>query len=565
MAVKVVRNIKVRMRDGVELATNVFLPDENGTWPVVLVRTAYNRNFVCPSDFLAKRIAMVVQDCRGRYASEGFFYPFVNEEKDGYDTLEWIAGQPWCNGKIGMYGASYLAATQFYAVISGNNRLSAICPQFMTGDCWKQAYYCNGAFSLGLTWSWLCFETNNRTSEAQTMPMLDVGNLLKSLPIIELDEKSGAGIVKSYRDFVSNNFYGSFWKKFSLSTKHFEKFQIPVLLIGGWYDYYPAEMFRIFQQLRKHSKTAEIAKSHKIIIGPWTHGINASSILGEIDFGRESLKENDATVRWLDCILHSKDPSEFQKAPIKIFIMGKNIWQDEYEWPPERIKYEKWYIHHNGLLNKKPPSDEKIDKFDYDPGNPVSVIGGNHSIGSYNPGLYEIAKPGPYDQKVLESRKDVLVYTSEVLKEGIEIIGPITFILFASSSAVDTDFVVKIADVYPDGRSINISEGIVRGRFRNDIWRTPVLMEPGKVYEFRIEMMPTAYFFKKNHRIRIYVTSSNFPLWDRNLNTGKNPATDTSFNIAHQSIFHDSTMQSHIILPVSPLQTSFLDSKKAED
>ncbi len=169
---KVMRNIRVEVRDGVKLATNVFLPDEQGSWPVVLVRTAYNRNFVSPIEFLSKNIAVVVQDCRGRYASDGVFYPFVNEEKDGYDTLEWIARQPWCNGKIGMYGASYLAATQFYAVISGSKRLSALCPQFMSGDCWKQAYYCNGAFSLGLTWSWLCFETNSRTSEAQTMPVL---------------------------------------------------------------------------------------------------------------------------------------------------------------------------------------------------------------------------------------------------------------------------------------------------------------------------------------------------------------------------------------------------------
>ncbi|MCM8759656.1 MAG: CocE/NonD family hydrolase [Candidatus Omnitrophica bacterium] len=551
MGVKVIRNVRVEMTDGVKLATNVFLPEQHGTWPVVLVRTAYNRNFVSPTEFITRNIALVVQDCRGRYASDGIFYPFVNEERDGYDTLEWIAHQPWCNGKIGMFGASYLAATQFYAVISGSKRLSALCPQFMSGDCWKQAYYCNGALSLGLTWSWLCFETNNRISEAQTMPVFDVAKILKSLPVIELDEKTGAGIVKSYRDFVSNNVYNPFWERFKLSTKHFEKFNMPVLLIGGWYDYYPVEMLRIFQQLKKHAMTQKIADSHRIIIGPWTHGVNQTTVLGEIDFGTESLKENDAVIRWLDCILHGKNASEFQKAPIRIFVMGKNIWQDEYEWPPARVKYEKWYIHKGGLLNKRPPSDQSPDYFDYDPTNPVPTIGGNHSIGPYNPGLYEIARPGPYDQTILEKRKDVLVYTSDVLKQNLEIIGPITFILFACSSAVDTDFVVKLADVYPDGRSMNISEGIIRARFRNNIWGRPVLMEPGKVYEFNIEMMDTAYLFKKNHRIRVYITSSNFPLWDRNLNTGKDPATDTSFQVARQTIFHDSIRPSHIIFPVS--------------
>ncbi|MCX7704868.1 MAG: CocE/NonD family hydrolase [bacterium] len=550
MGIRVMRNVKIKMRDGVKLATNVFLPDGNGPWPVVLVRTAYNRNFVSPVDFLTKNIAVVVQDCRGRYASEGIFYPFVKEEKDGYDTLEWIASQPWCNGKIGMYGASYLAATQFFAVISGSKRLSVLCPQFMTGDGWKQAYYCNGALSLGLTWSWLCFETNSRTSEAQTMPVFDVNKILKSLPIIELDKKTGAGLVKSYRDFVTNNVYNSFWKRFSLSG-HFEKFQIPVLLIAGWYDYYPGEMFKIFQQLKKHSKIKEIAESHRIIVGPWTHGVNSSTILGEIDFGSQALQENDATVRWLDCILHGKNACEFQKAPIRIFVMGKNCWQDEYEWPPARVKYEKWYIHAGGLLDKKVPTDEKQDEFDYNPEDPLPVIGGNHSIGSYNPGLYEIAKPGPYDQRVLESRKDVLVYTSDVLKKNMEIIGPVSFVLFASSSAPDTDFVVKLADVYPDGKSINISEGIIRARFRNDIWGQPVLMKPGRVYKFHIEMMPTAYLFKKGHRIKVYITSSNFPLWDRNLNTGKDPARDTSFQIAHQKIFHDSFRPSHIIFPIS--------------
>ncbi|MCM8788308.1 MAG: CocE/NonD family hydrolase, partial [Candidatus Omnitrophica bacterium] len=354
----------------------------------------------------------------------------------------------------------------------------------------------------------------------------------------------------SYRDFVSNNVYSPFWKRFNL-VFHYEKFQMPVLLIGGWYDYYPSEMLNIFQHIKRHSKTKEIAESHRIIIGPWTHGINLSTVLGEVDFGSESLKENDATIRWLACLLNGKEPVEFQKAPIRIFVMGKNAWQDEYQWPPARVRYEKWYFHQGGVLDKKMPSAEKPDEFDYDPQDPVPVIGGNHSIGPYNPGLFEISKPGPYDQRILEFRKDVLVYCSDVLKIDLEIIGPVSIVLFASSSAVDTDFVAKLTDVYPDGRSINISEGIIRARFRNDIWGPPTLMKQGNIYEFHIEMMPTAYLFKKGHRIKVYITSSNFPLWDRNLNTGRNPATDTKFQIAHQTIFHDSHWPSHIIFPVA--------------
>jgi hypothetical protein len=232
--------------------------------------------------------------------------------------------------------------------------------------------------------------------------------------------------------------------------------------------------------------------------------------------------------------------------------MGKNAWQDEYEWPPVRIRYTNYYLHSSGNIDTTPPGkDEKPDIYDYDPSNPVPTIGGNHSIGPYNPGLYELAKPGPYDQRILETRDDVMVYTGDVLKHDIEVTGPIVFNLFASSSAVDTDFVVKLADVYPDGRSINISEGIIRARFRNNVWGEPELIEPGRVYEFSIDMIATSNVFKKGHRIKIYLTSSNFPLWDRNLNTGNNPAYDTQIKIAHQTIFHDSLRPSHIILPVA--------------
>jgi len=547
---QIFRDVKITMRDGVKLATNVFLPDGNGPWPVVLVRTAYNRNFVYDRNFLDKKIALVVQDCRRRYASEGDFYPFVNEAADGYDTLEWISNQKWCNGKIGMFGASYLAATQFYAVISGSSRISVLNPQFMTGDCWKQGYFCNGVFSLGLTWSWLCFETNSKTSEASVMPAFNVAELLRTLPLIDLDVKSGMNKVKSYRDFVSNNRYSEFWKQFSLEGQY-NKFQMPVLLIGGWYDYYPSEMLKIFCELEKHSKTKQVSESHKVIIGPWTHGINHLTTLGEIDFGEDSLKENDATVRWLDCVLHGRNISQFQKSPIRIFVMGKNIWRDEYEWPLARTKYTNYYLHQAGNLSTTPPGKhEKPDTYDYDPLNPVPTISGNHSIGTYNPGLYELAKPGPYDQSILETRNDVLVYTSDVLERDTEITGPITFILFASSSAPDTDFVVKLVDVHPNGKSINISEGIIRARFRNNVHGEPVLMEPGKIYKFNIEMMATSNVFKKGHRIKVYITSSNFPLWDRNLNTGNDPATDTEMQVAHQTIFHDSLRPSHIILPV---------------
>ena len=237
------RNVKVPMRDGVGLATTVFLPEADGAYPTVLVRTAYNRVPMAGVDFARRGIALVAQDVRGRYDSGGDWYPFIHEADDGEDTLNWLVSQPWCNGRVGMFGNSYLAATQFYAALSGHPALCALNPCFMAGDCWKRAYYCDGAFSLGLTWSWLCFECSARTSEAALMPLYDVAGLLRSLPVAELDVKSGAGVVPWYRDYVSHAQYDAHWDALNV-RQHFGRVHAPMLLIGGWYDYYAGETFR---------------------------------------------------------------------------------------------------------------------------------------------------------------------------------------------------------------------------------------------------------------------------------------------------------------------------------
>lgn len=549
MECKILRNIMVPMRDGTKLATNVCLPLAGGPHPVVLVRTAYNRAW-CDTFFPTHGMALVVQDCRGRYESEGVCYPFIHEAKDGHDTLEWIGKQPWCNGKIGMSGDSYLAATQFLAAPMGSRFLRALNPRFMAGDCWKRAYYCDGAFSLALTWSWLCFEQASRISQASAMPLLNVPEVLRTLPILTLDEASGIGPVSCYREYVKHSRYDDHWKMLSIRDRY-HQFQMPVFLIGGWYDNYAAETTANFLGLRKHAPTEELRDSHRMLIGPWTHGINSSPVLGELDFGEEALRENDATRRWLDAILHDRSASEFQQAPIRIFVMGLNKWRDEYEWPLARARYVRYYLRESGKLTlENPRLKESPDRYVYDPENPVPTLGGNHSIGPYNPGLYEFVKPGPFDQRPVEQRPDVLVYTSEVLEQDMEVTGSVALKLYASSSAVDTDFVAKLTDVYPDGRSINITEGVIRARFREDVWGSPKLLQPGAVYEFTIDMQVTSNVFKAGHRIRVDITSSNFPLWDRNLNTGNDPGTDTQIVIANQTVCHDAERSSHLIVQV---------------
>lgn len=547
---KILRNVSVPMRDGVRLAATVYLPLIEGSCPAVLVRTAYNRSGFYNAFFPTHGMTLVVQDCRGRYESGGEFHPFVHEAEDGYDTVEWIGSQPWCNGKVGMYGDSYLAATQFYAAPMGSRFLHVLNPRFMAGDCWKRAYYCDGAFSLALTWSWLCFECASRVSHASSMPLINVCETLRTLPLLSLDERAGAGEVPHYRDYVRRSHYDDHWRALCIRDQ-FAQFNIPVLLTGGWYDNYAAETAANFVRLQQQAPTPELRDGHRMIIGPWTHGINSDSVLGEIDFGKEALRENDATERWLDCILHEGNPRKFQAAPIRIFVMGANIWRDEYEWPLARARTVNYYLHAGSRLSTElPQGDEPPDQYSYDPDDPVPTLGGNHSVGPYNPGLYEFVKPGPYDQQAVERRRDVLSYTSDVLAQDTEVTGPVSLKLYASSSARDTDFVAKLTDVHPDGRSINITEGVIRARFREDVWGPPKLLDPGAVYEFTIDLQVTSNVFRKGHRIRVDITSSNFPLWDRNLNSGNDPGTDTEMTVADQTIYHDAVRASHIALPV---------------
>jgi len=557
---KLMQNVAIPMRDGVRLEATVALPAGDGPFPAVLIRTAYNRTGTYGPEFTDRGIAFVIQDCRGRYGSEGEWYPFAHEANDGYDTLEWMAAQPWCNGRIGMFGDSYLAATQFYVAPTGSPCLAALNPRFMAGDLWRNAYYCGGAFSLALTFSWLCFEVASRTSSAGLLPAFDVGRLLRSLPLLTMDERAGCGPVRAYRDYVMHDRRDGFWEALSV-RETMGRVTAPVLLTGGWYDYYPGETFRNYQALVESAPSPEAAASHRVIVGPWTHGINAQTQLGQIDFGDAALLENDSTQRWLECLLGGGSPTDFQHAPIRIFVMGTNRWRNEYEWPLARTKYTRLYLHSSGRagssladgkLSPVAPGTEPPDCYRYDPDRPVPTLGGNHSVGPYNPGLYELALPGPYDQRTNERRDDVLVYTTDELDEDTEVTGPVTVTLFASTSARDTDFVARLADVYPDGRSIHITEGVIRARYRKRDWAHPELVEPNRVLEYTIELQPTSNVFRKGHHIRLQVTSSNFPLWDRNLNTGNPPGTDTEPRVAEQTVCHTGQYPSHVTIPVIP-------------
>lgn len=555
--VRIFVNERVPMRDQVRLATTVYLPTEGEIFPVVLIRMAYNRQGFSTQfmEFVRRGMAVVVQDIRGRYGSEGNFYPLDLEKNDGLDTLDWLADQPWCNGQVGMYGDSYMGCVQFAIAASNHRLLRALNPRFVTGDGWQHAFYVDGVYSLALTFPYFVLEVNSRVSETYLLPYYDVPAVFRQLPLGTLDEKIGCKPVLAFRKTLQHEVLDAHWDAWRW-RESLNATTVPTLLTGGWYDYYAGEAFLNFQALQS-TPDPTVAASHRIIVGPWTHGVRGTSQIGEFEFGPDALREDDHNVRWLDCMLKGGRADDFQEAPIRIFVMGENAWRDEWEWPPTRTEFTCFYLHgngadHTGLLDTNVPTHEEADSYLYDPDDPVPTTGGNHSIGPYNPGLYDMCLVGPYEQSRVETRDDVLVYTTEPLAQDTEVTGPVVIKLFAASSAPDTDWVGRLCDVYPDGRSFNITEGVIRACYRERDWRHPTPIEPHRVYEYTINLQVTSNVFKAGHRIRVQITSSNFPLWARNLNKGEPLATAADSQPANQTVYHDADHPSHIVLPLMP-------------
>jgi len=555
---RILRNVPVAMRDGVALATTVMLPPAEGRYPTVMVRTSYNRlgHWQEGLTYVRRGYAFVAQDCRGRFDSPGDWYPFTAEGRDGFDTLAWLGRQPWCNGRVGMVGASYEAAVQFYAATEGAPHLASLIPMFMTGDPWRRAYYADGAFSLALNLIWLCFEVPARTSDSPLLPAYDLGALLRRLPLLTLDEAGGLLEAPAWRDYVRHSTYDDFWKALSLRGRY-GAFSMPALFVGGWYDYYAQETFTNYLGVLR--ETPEGGRRSRVLMGPWGHGVTGRKF-GELDFGEEAAVDaNGIFADWFDRTLKGEGPDE--GPPIRIFVMGENGWRDEREWPLARARRVDYYLHSDGRagespgggsLSTQPPAGEPPDCYTYDPQDPVPTLGGNHSVGLFWEAARDVIRPGPFDQRPIEGRPDVLLYTSEALAEDLEVTGPVVLVLFAASSAPDTDFCAKLCDVHPDGRSINITEGVIRARFRERNWERPRLIEPGAVLQYEINLQATSNVFKAGHRIRLHVTSSNFPLWDRNPNTGAAPGMDAALRPARQTVLHDRARPSRLVLPVVP-------------
>ncbi len=534
-------DVKVTMRDGVRLSTNIYRPEADGRFPVLLARSPYGNGGAGNRDahyFASRGYVVVVQDTRGRYESEGIFDAFQSEAPDGFDTQQWIGKQSWCNGKIGTFGGSYVGFTQWMPAALQPPYLVTMLPTVTFSD-FHDVVYQNGAFRLDLFTPW-SIEMTHPYSVTYGYVAERMDSVLMSLPLIEQDRAMGWRI-SFLRDWLSHPAHDLYWDRTSVGDAYV-RIGASVCNIGGWYDILLEGTINNYLKMTAPEIDPEIRKKQRLLIGPWIHSMGKREV-GELDFGEEAVFNSAGfRLRWFDSQLKGMDNGVMEEPPVRIFVMGINQWRFENEWPLARTDYRKYYFHSkgnantldgDGKLDTKPLKKESPDQYVYDPADPVPTIG----------------TMGPYDMRSVEERQDVLVYTGPPLQKALEVTGPVKAVIYASSSAVNTDFTAKLVDVYPDGRAIRICEGIIRTDHR-DPDAPPSHIVPGKIYEFHINLWATSNVFLENHRIRVEISSSNFPRFDRNLNTGLYFATDTTMIKAEQVIYHNTGYPSHVLLPV---------------
>ena len=549
-------NVAMKARDGVTLRADIYRPASPGQYPVILLRTPYNKSSNINEGFkgAARGYVFIVQDCRGREGSEGEWYPFKYEINDGYDAIEWAAKLPYANGKVGLYGGSYPGATQMLAAISSAPSLVAIFPEITGSNYYAHWAYQGGAFMQGLAQAWAgalsLNESNRKMSGSAQITYWDL-----MAPPVEykmIDAELAKGMAQYYRDWIAHPTYDDYWKQWSIE-EHFDKIMVPGIHIAAWYDIFQDGGIRNYLGVKQHGGTAAAREGQRLLIIPGGHAGWGTKI-GEIEYGPGATFSTwDLAFRWFDWRLKGVDDGIAKEKPVKIFVMGDNVFREENEWPLARAVSTRYHLHSagqangltgDGTLSLDAPADEPADRFVYDPANPVPTVGGA-TLG------IPTAPPGPYDQRVVEGRADVLVYTSPAFEKPYEVTGPVSLEVWVSSSAVDTDLVGKLVDVWPDGRAINLTEGILRLRYRNSFEQAE-LMNPGQIYKVTVDLWSTANVFLPGHKLRLEVSSSSFPRFDRNLNSGGNSETTRYFVKATNVIYHDRDHPSALIVPVVP-------------
>ncbi|MFC2076324.1 CocE/NonD family hydrolase [candidate division KSB1 bacterium] len=550
-------NIMVEMRDGIRLRTEIYRPDAPGAFPVILIISPYDDTKSGAKEFAKRGYVYIYQYARGRLGSEGFFYPYVTEGEDAFDALQWISSQPWCNGMAGMRGGSAEASCQFAVGAIGHPVLKTIVPWFPVTDAYN-VFFRQGAYRL-ISSHWAAtmyapYGLENKHSVAR------FDSINKSIPLIDQDKIIGWPI-PLMRDMLAHPAYDAFWRQISIGDK-LRAIKIPTYMISGWFDSLLPGVLKAYAIMTGPDVSPSQKGNKRLVLGPWSHTANNTGIQGEMDFGKDGivlLKDRNherSALHWFDYYLKGKPVYDIDSPPVRIFVMGKNEWRDENEWPVKRTRFEKYYFHSkgdanslrgDGAISTRLPQQEPADKFIYDPLNPVPSY---HDTSYYSrKGMN--AMLGPIDHRRMAEREDVLVFTSERLHNDIEVTGPVKVILYASSSAINTDFTANLCDVYPDGRSMRLCEGIIRATHRDGPKKLSFI-EPGEVYKYQIDLLATSNLFKNGHQIRVEISSSNFPHYDRNLNTALNNAWATETVQAEQTIYHNEKYPSYILLPVIP-------------
>ena len=572
MTVLVEKNVPIRMRDGINLAADIYRPSGAGKFPVLLQRTPYNKELwpitamtLDPIQAAAAGYAVVIQDVRGRWASEGdVFFPYRDELDDGYDGVEWASGQDYASGHVGCYGLSYMGGTAWLAAASGHAAPGAISPTTAPNDFWRNHFWRGGALNIGTLAMWAMRAIGPaaliraKPDLAEMVPLLvklidDVdafGEVLRALPLSEFEPARPGDdtFLPFFYEFLKHPVPDEWTDSMLVANRH-EQVKVPSLTIAGWHDLLLASDLEHFQGMVNNGGSESARANSKLIIGPWAHA-SFLHVVGDVDFGFRSngmfldLKEDltKLQLRWFDRWLKGERNGIDEEAPVKLFIQGSNRWRDEQAWPLTRAVDTPWFLHtEQGLSRDAPASNMLPESYVYDPNDPCPTCGG----GTLLPPQYA---PGPRDQAPILDRRDVLCHTSKPLDQDLEVTGEVSAILFAATSGRDTDWIVKLCDVHPDGKTYSVCDGILRASVRDGL--TGQLVEPNAIVRYEVSLWSTAMLFKAGNRIRVLITSSDFPRYDRNPNTGEIAHSATRLEPALQKIYLDGEHASHIVLPV---------------
>jgi len=543
-------NVRIPMRDGTSLSADIFRPKADGKFPVLLTRTPYTKNkgsansYAKQGQYWASRgYVFMVQDVRGRGDSDGRFYPLINEATDGFDSQQWAGSQPWSSGKVGTLGGSYLGWTQVYAAPLRSPHLAAMVPTVTPPDPNRNFPTAFGVY-MPAALLWLAGLDGHIN---QDLDGPDINSALSASPLVTMDRRVGRDL-QVWRDWVAHPANDDYWRRQSYQEQLLDV-DTPMLHVSGWYDDVLVGTTENFINMTTRARTPQAKARQRMLIGPWGHAVNAGQKLGAIDFGPEAVIDFDGLqARWFDRWLKQIDNGADREAPVRVFVMGRNQWVDENEWPIARTRYTKYYLHSggnangrkgDGVLSTRAPASEQPDRFKADPANPVPYLAALnwHQVG------------GPDDFSEIELRRDLLVYTGPVVDAPLRICGPLRVKLFAASSARDTDWTAKILDVHPSGFAQRLNDGVVRARFRNGPDREQ-LLTPGKVEEYEIDAWSTCIELQQGHRLRLEIASSAFGKYDVNPNTCGPIGTETQRAIAEQTVYHDRSRASYLLLPV---------------